>query len=373
MSCINNSSDVNQTFIIEPLIIDDTFTTGATLINNIIYFDRTDMLSAYTANLNSLASANTYVTGMTYNNNNSLIITRNDGISLTVNLSTFTGLTVNGTISATTFFGDGSQLTGLSGLEKYTNNDSTPTAIGGIAAGSTFSGQTMTNMWDLLLYPYQTPNFTSFARTNLSSEYELGQPVLNGNQTFTWGTSNSSNIIPSTIKIDQLFPSSVILVSGSTNDGTQLINLTGATISTSTSASISMYRITGTNSKSITFTTTISRNWRNRWYYGKNINNSLTSAQITGLTNTGLVSSVTNSNITFNATVTPEYLYVIIPQSLSQPTDWRDSVAGCFGNNIPYLSLGVVNITNIYGITISYTIYRSVNQITGTQNVWLCS
>lgn len=372
MSCLNNSSDINQTFIIEPLAIDDIYTTGATLINSIIYFDRTDMLSAYTANLSSFVTVDTYVTGMTFSNN-TITITRNDNVAISASINTLTGLTISGSLSATTFYGDGSQLTGISTGETYTNSASTPTTIGGIAAGSTFSSKTMTEMWNSLLYPYQTPVFTSFSRTNLSTDYDLGQSVLAGSQSFVWGTSNPSNIIANTIKIDQLFPSSVNILSGSTNDGTQTINLTGATISASSATTISMYRITATNTNSVNFTSTISRSWKNRWYYGKNINSSLTPAQITGLTNTALVTAITGTSVTFPSSVSPEYLYIVIPQILAQPSDWRDSTTGCFGNNIPYSNIGSTSITNTYGISTTYNVYRSTNPLTSTQNVWLCS
>jgi len=110
----------------------DYYTTGTTLIGHTVYFNRNDTLSAYTLNLSSF-SADTYVTGVTFTNND-LIITRNDGVHLNTFINTFTGLTINGTlsvshiiansisantISATTFYGDGSNLTGLSTKDTY--------------------------------------------------------------------------------------------------------------------------------------------------------------------------------------------------------------------------------------------------------------
>ena len=99
----------------------DYYTTGATLIGNTAYFDRNDQLSAYTLNLSSFSS-DTYVTGVTFSDNQ-LIIARNDGVDLNTFINTFTGLTVNGflqvnsisanTISATTFYGDGSNISGI--------------------------------------------------------------------------------------------------------------------------------------------------------------------------------------------------------------------------------------------------------------------
>ena len=48
---------------------------------------------------------NTFVTGFTYDNSNNLTISRNDGSGFTTNIGTMTGLTVNGTLSATTISG----------------------------------------------------------------------------------------------------------------------------------------------------------------------------------------------------------------------------------------------------------------------------
>jgi hypothetical protein len=59
-------------------------------------------------------ATNTFVTGFTYNDTNTFTISRNDGVDLSTSINTMTGLTVNGSISATTYFGDGSNLTGIS-------------------------------------------------------------------------------------------------------------------------------------------------------------------------------------------------------------------------------------------------------------------
>ena len=57
------------------------------------------------SNLTGITSNDTFVTGFTYDNSNNLTISRNDGTGFTTNISTMTGLTVNGTLSATTLDG----------------------------------------------------------------------------------------------------------------------------------------------------------------------------------------------------------------------------------------------------------------------------
>jgi hypothetical protein len=315
-----------------------------------------------------------------------LVLTKYNGDTLSVSLTGFSG----GTISGDTFVTGGTlngtilelerndggivqvDLSGLPGVSgnTYTNTTPTPTTIGGIEAGSTFTAQTMQQMWDALLYPYQYPAFTSFARTNLSSVYELGENILIGSQTFSWSNSNDSNIQTNSIYIEQLSPATVTLVSALNPDGSTGFTLTTTTNRTTT-GSLSLYRITGTNTQAGTFNSTISANWRPRWYYGRSTNTSITGAEMTGFTGNALVSSVVDDYVTFSSG--SGYLYLCVPDTLTQPTDLRDSVAGCFGTNIPYSTLSDITITNPYGVSITYKIYRTINQILGSQDVWLCS
>jgi len=69
------------------------YTTGATISNNIAYFDRNDTLSAYTLNLSAFTSNDIYVTGGTYNPvNGTTTLLRNDGGTVVVS-GYYTGAT----------------------------------------------------------------------------------------------------------------------------------------------------------------------------------------------------------------------------------------------------------------------------------------
>jgi hypothetical protein len=62
------------------------YTTGATLVDDTIYFDRNDSLSAYSVNLSGITvsgTVNTYVTGGTLNNG-ILDLIRNDNVTLSI-------------------------------------------------------------------------------------------------------------------------------------------------------------------------------------------------------------------------------------------------------------------------------------------------
>ena len=70
-------------------------------------------------------NAYNYITGFTYNNSNQFTISLNNGSGYTASFDVVTGLTVNGVISGTTFsggtyYGDGSNLTGISSANYYT-------------------------------------------------------------------------------------------------------------------------------------------------------------------------------------------------------------------------------------------------------------
>ena len=106
------------------LITANDYTTGTSFNNNIIYFDRTNGLSAYTVNLSSLDKSNE-ISGLTdslnsHTGDTSIHFTKEslNGIFVNVSGDTMTG-TLYGTsisantISATTFYGDGSQLINL--------------------------------------------------------------------------------------------------------------------------------------------------------------------------------------------------------------------------------------------------------------------
>jgi len=148
------------------------YTTSATLIGSVAYFNRTDAASAYTLDLSTFVSTgDTYVTGFTYDGANNLTVGRNNGqVNLSVNISTMTGLTVNGAISATsidaaTIFSGGTDLAtligdtntfitggtvsyaGAAGTLTLTDNEGTPITVNGFTddytTGSTLVGNTL--------------------------------------------------------------------------------------------------------------------------------------------------------------------------------------------------------------------------------------
>lgn len=73
----------------------DTFVTGATFDDNIIYFNRNDSLSAFSVNLSALSVSDYYITGTSLTDNTTLVLTRNDGNSITQDLTSLSGISFN--------------------------------------------------------------------------------------------------------------------------------------------------------------------------------------------------------------------------------------------------------------------------------------
>jgi len=108
----------------------DTFTTGATIVDNIIYFDRNDVLSAYTINLSAFSTSDIFVTGQTFSNETFILkTTRNDGLEITTDLSLLSNdvYVLSGIYEPTT------------GVVTYTNSTGGTFQVSGFTTGMTDS------------------------------------------------------------------------------------------------------------------------------------------------------------------------------------------------------------------------------------------
>ncbi len=96
-------------------------TSGGTVTGDVIFQSGLTANTIYATTYENLPiDPNTYLTGFTYNDNK-LSLSDNSGNTFNVTIDQFTGLTVNGTLSATTisggtFYGDGSNLTNIDNI-----------------------------------------------------------------------------------------------------------------------------------------------------------------------------------------------------------------------------------------------------------------
>lgn len=253
----------------------------------------------------------------------------------------------------------------------YTNPAPVPTTIGGIVAGMTFSNVTMKQMWDLLLYPYQQSNFTAFTFNYGASPREVGNSIPGGSYNFTWNISYPANVSPNTIKIKDTTTGST-LISGTANDG--IAQLTIGTVSHSSPATHT-WQISAVRTNSTSISSTRSVVWYWRMFYGTQSATSLTASGVQSLSNQSLSPSRTG---TYNFSA-EGYKYFAWPTSFGAPALFRD-----FNTNLAVAMAGIeegymtsvgsyyaqtVSVTNAYGISTNYYVFRSQNVLGGAISI----
>jgi hypothetical protein len=294
-----------KNFVLSGSVDNNFYTTGTTLIGGIAYFNRTDMLSAYTLNLTSLTGdSNTFITATTYNDlTNTITLTDNANTSFNVYIDSVSGLTVNGTISATTIsggtlYGDGSNLTGIStqdtfvtggtysnGTAIFTNNTGGTFNVTGFTTGNTLQ-QVLVNgnisngnniimsESDNIIFKYAGYN-NSINTNTLTSNRVILFPdnsgtvaLLSDIQTFTGGTVTgatnftnglSATTISATTYLNLPINTDVFVTGGTYSAGTiTFTNTTGGTFNVTDVLSGSIY--TDTDNYTSGITKTISHN-----------------------------------------------------------------------------------------------------------------
>lgn len=292
----------------------------------------------------------------------------NDNITLTSISAT--------SISATTFYSGSTNLsTLLVNLETgstYTNLGATPSTVGGISAGSSFSAKTMQEMWDSLLYPYQYPAFSVFS-LGISSPKEIGYDIT-VSQTFTWATTNASNVSANTISIAGY---NLTTLNGLPNPGSTGVTFSGiVTRNSGDGPGTRAWSAQGYNSNASTFSSSLSIQWDWRLYAGTSVNASLTAADITGFTDYNAVSG--NHSGTFNMSA-GGYKYFCIANVYGSPSSFVDdsnnlnvAMYGGYSNTDGYgNTYDLVAVTNTYSETTNYKVYRTLNQLGGTITIRL--
>jgi hypothetical protein len=251
--------------------------------------------------------------------------------------------------------------------DTYTNLTPTTDTVGGIVQGSTFVSQTMTQMFDALLYPYQFPSFTSFS-LGISSPLEIGYEIP-VNQTFTWSISNSSNVSPNTVSIAGY---NLTTLTGLANDGSQPVTFTNVITRTATDGvGTRSWSIQAMNTKSNTISSSLSISWHWKMYVGTSTNPSLTENGIEALTN---YNSVKNGFAGTYAMSAGGYKYFCFATTYGTPTTFVDTLnnlnIGMYGgySNIDAQgnSYDLVSVTNVNGQTTNYKVYRTLNILSST-------
>jgi phosphohistidine swiveling domain-containing protein len=206
---------------------------------------------------------------------------------------------------------------------------------------------------------YLTPAFLSFFIEAQSSSLEVGA-TSNANPHFVWTTSNSANIAPNSIEISDA-TASVILVTGASTTSPYSSTYAGVT---KTTAGSENFTITATNSHSAPFTSNFTISWYDRVYYGESAVAPLNSSAVTGLRASGLQPSY--SGVYPFLAGANEYKYLCFPTAFGTPNSFKDQSTNL---NVPFDNPYVISVTNAYGVTITYNVFRSYYTIGGALSV----
>lgn len=250
---------------------------------------------------------------------------------------------------------------GGGGGDTYTNAAGVPTTIGGHVSGSTFLNVPLTTMWTTLLYPYQLPAFSAFSITGQSTTLEVGDQITSGSKTFTWTTTNSTNVSESTLRVLD-FTNSTTLASGLLNDGTEAISISAVSKSSATSH---VYRISGSNTQGTGFSRDFTVNWRWRMYYGTSSLASLTENDIEALHSSSLVANSAGS-FSFGAA---GYKYIAYPTVFGLKTTFKDAGTGF---DVDMQAAVTTAVTNSFyhpdsgSTATNYYVHRSTNVLGGS-------
>lgn len=237
----------------------------------------------------------------------------------------------------------------------YTNMTPVPTTVGGITAGSTFDNVAVTDVLTQLLYPYQVPAFTAFAMTGQATTLEVGQSISADDKVFTWSTSNSANVNVNSVKIvDQT--ANVVLGEGIANVGTSTLPVSGITKTTVTSH---VWKIEATASSGNVISRTFTVGWQWKVYYGESALGTLTEGDVEAL-RVGTLKTSVNGTYVMNE---GGYKWWAFPSSFTQPTQFKDINTQFLVAMDPVVS--EVLVTNSFGISTMYKLYRSYNILGG--------
>lgn len=259
-----------------------------------------------------------------------------------------------------TYFWNGSAWTAMGGGGggTYTTTEPTTETVGGIAAGTSYVAATMQEVWDDLLHAYQSPAFSSFLMTGVT-DVEVGTN-LEGVKTFTWATTNSSNVAASSISITDVTGGTGVIESSLANTGSKTHTFPSPT--TRNTAGTYRFTITGTNTQSASFTRNLDLNFYWKVYYGESAETSLNEAQIEALRVGGLQAAFA-ATYAFSAS---NYKYLCFPTALGAVSSFKDAATGL---DVPFESPSTVSVTNSKGVTTNYYVYRSTNVLGAAINI----
>jgi hypothetical protein len=223
---------------------------------------------------------------------------------------------------------------------------------------------------------YLPPAFTSFAMSGQATAVEVGT-IISGSRTFTWGTTNPSNVQANSVKVKDV-TNAANIATDLANDGSESVNVGSITKNTLASHA---WQAEATNTQATLFTSSqFTVQWQFRCYIGTSNAATLNEAGIEALVTNSIRA---NKNATY-ALAAGGYKYFCWPDSYGSPTastGIKDTATGFpifmadatddafFANTQNGWSYGIVSVTNALGVTTNYRVYRSKSVLGGSFNI----
>jgi len=244
----------------------------------------------------------------------------------------------------------------------YTNPTPMPEQVGGYEPGTTFTDIQYDSMWDGLLYPYQTPIFSSFSIAGQQTIIEVGETINGSSRAFNWATTNNSNIQPNTISIADVSGGTTLL-QDSINDGIETLSFTDVTL---TSPGSQKFRVSAINTNNATFSRDYDINYLWRTFWGSDVDGVITGADILNGSNR----LDNNGNGVYSTPAGAQsYRFISYPASFGKATQITDTATGLEVAMDPAWNPATVNITNQQGVPVDMYVYRTSNQTAGELNM----
>lgn len=256
------------------------------------------------------------------------------------------------------------------------------TLLGGAESrpASEWATYTVSQVLDELLFQYQPPSMaiTQFLADGaaITTSREVGQTLTSGANvtiTFGWDTNPpEQNAVPNSVRIlDYKAPPAL---TGQPINGTTNLTYTNAEL-TPAGAGSRTWTARGTNTNSQDYQNSATINWNWRGYWGSSTNPIPTPALVAGLVNKPL--PMTKGSFVLPETTPGTFRYFAFEEGIPSPTSFTSGGlefaisgdASIFPESANGYRYKIVSITNQYGKTRNYHVYRSANPPIGPLTV----
>ena len=231
-------------------------------------------------------------------------------------------------------------------------------AWGKVPAGAVLDGHTLREVLERQVEPSLSPAFTAFTVSSLTETVmEVGAPVP-ANGIVSWHIFNAGKALPDTVTLTD--HRGTVLFSGMGLDASpQAITCAGWT---HTTPGTTTWTLAAQDRHGGTFRRECRVAWLPRLYFGESEQSSLDAAAVQALR----VGCLKGSRAGSYAFQPGGYKWLAVPRHLGKPSSCRDVSNGL---PVPMDDMGTVALTNAYGVTHEYYLFRSSHALGGAISI----